>query len=383
MGLAARTVQALPMFFSPAHVAWATGLEDRIRCLGLAKERVSDVGPSLGRAGFFGALLPVRFGGESFSADSVSVRALCLTREELAYHSPLADAVFAVQGLGTYPRVLVQDDAASLQMYLAGERIAGFALTEPEAGSDVASLTTRAEHICGEWRLHGHKWLISNVGIADSFVVFANADPAQGKKGISAFVVQRTDPGLELRAQRTGSDHPLGELILSNARGRLLGAVGVGLRLALGTLDVFRTSVGAAAVGMAQRAFDEAAQFVTSRVQFKQRLSDFQMVQAKVAEMAIDLEASRLLVYRAAWAKDAGQSAPAEVAMAKMHATEAAQRVIDSAVQLLGGRGVLEDGVVAKLYRDIRPLRIYEGTTEIQKLIIASHLLPKQPLEGV
>jgi acyl-CoA dehydrogenase len=253
--------------------------------------------------------------------------------------------------------------------------VGGFALTEPEAGSDVASLRSVARREGDTWRIDGDKTFISNVGIASFFVVFANADPSLGKKGITAFLLRADAPGLTLEPIETLDDHPLGRLTMRGAPARLVGDVGQGLRLALGTLDVFRTSVGAAAVGMAQRALDESLAHVTARVQFGQPLASFQLVQASLADMATDIEASRLLVARAAWAKDTGQAGKTEVAMAKLFATEAAQRVIDRAVQLFGGLGVVRDGVAERLYRSIRALRIYEGTTEIQKLLIGAALV--------
>ena len=306
-----------------------------------------------------------------------SVRALCVAREVLAYASPLADAIFAVQGLASHPLALAGAD--EWHEYLAevttGQSIGGFALTEPEAGSDVGSMRATARHDGDAWLLEGEKTFISNVGIATFFVVFANADRAAGKKGISAFVVEADAPGLALEPIETIDDHPLGRLVMHGAHAQLLGEVGQGLRLALGTLDVFRTSVGAAAVGMGQRALDEAIAHVKKRVQFGKPLAQQQLVQASLADMATELDAARLLVARAAWAKDTKRAGKTEVAMAKMYATEAAQRVIDAAVQLHGGLGVVRGRVVERLYRSIRALRIYEGTTEIQKLIIGGALV--------
>jgi acyl-CoA dehydrogenase len=308
-----------------------------------------------------------------------SVRDLCVVREALAYFSPLADAIFAVQGLAVQPLAMAAGGAwaARVEELTSGRTIGGFALTEPEAGSDVASMRAAARREGGgeTWVLDGEKTFISNVGIAGLFVVFANADPALGKKGISAFLVEGDAPGLALEAIPTLDDHPLGRLVMRGARARLLGEIGQGMRLALGTLDVLRTSVGAAAVGMAQRALDEATRHVRGRVQFGKPLAEFQLVQAALAEMATDVEAARLLVARAAWAKDTGVAGKTEVAMAKMFATEAAQRVIDRAVQLFGGLGVVRGGVTESLYRSVRALRIYEGTTEIQKLIIGGALV--------
>ena len=281
------------------------------------------------------------------SGDTVDVRTLVLIREALGYANPLADAIFAVQGLGTYP-IAVAGDAAQrehLDALIRGETIAAFALTEPEAGSDVASLRTEARRDGDGWILDGEKTLISNVPIADLYVVFANADPSRGKKGITAFVVPKGAPGLELTPQRMSVDHPIGMLTLTGCRldaAAQLGPVGKGLGLALKTLETFRISVGAAACGMAARAIEETLVHVRRRVQFGRPLAEQQIVQAYLAEMATELDASRLLVARAAHVKDTIGGRPSrEVAMAKMYATEAAQRIIDKAVQLHGGRGVL------------------------------------------
>jgi acyl-CoA dehydrogenase len=326
----------------------------------------AEVAGLLGELGVFPLLGPEK-----------SVRALCVVREVLAYASPMADAIFAVQGLASHPLALAGAD--EWHEYLAevttGQSIGGFALTEPEAGSDVASMRAVARRDGDGWRLDGEKTFISNVGIATFFVVFANADRAAGKKGITAFVVDADAEGLQLEPIVTMDDHPVGRLILRGAQAQLLGEVGQGLRLALGTLDVFRTSVGAAANGIARRALDEAIAHVKRRVQFGKPLSEFQLVQASLADMATDYEAARLLVARAAWAKDTGCAGKTEVAMAKMFATEAAQRTVDRAVQLLGGLGVVRGGATERLYRSVRALRIYEGTTEIQKLIIGSALV--------
>jgi acyl-CoA dehydrogenase len=310
-------------------------------------------------------------------APSPSVRALCVVREALAYFSPMADAIFAVQGLAAQPLALAGAARwpALLDEVVTGRVIGGFALTEPEAGSDVASMRCTARRDGDGWRLDGEKTFISNVGIAGFFVVFANAEPSLGKKGISAFLLQADAPGLKQEPIATIDDHPLGRLLMKGAHAQLIGEVGQGLRLALGTLDVLRTSVGAAAVGMGQRALDAALAHVKKRVQFGKPLAEFQLVQGALADMATDLDAARLLVARAAWAKDTGRAGKTEVAMAKMFATEAAQRVIDRAVQLYGGLGVVRGEIPERLYRSVRALRIYEGTTEIQKLIIAGALL--------
>ena len=378
----------LPMFMADGHrllgdelAAKITGSDERL-------QNPSDVGGRLAELGLFDLLLPTGDGGRKIRADdgrqAIDVRALCLVREALAYCSPLADSVFAVQGLGSHPLVLVPSfpgRSELLGQVRRGETIGGFALTEPEAGSDVASMQTRARRDGAEWVLDGEKTFISNVGIAHHFIVFAkvtDASPDAGKRTISAFFVRATSPGLALEPIATSGDHPLGRLVMSGCRipvSALIGEVGQGLRLALGTLDIFRTSVGAAAVGMARRALDDTCARVKARVQFGKRLADQQLTQAALADMATDLDASRLLVYRAAWLKDHGHKAATEVAMAKLYATEAAQRVIDRAVQLHGGLGVTSGAFVERLYREVRPLRIYEGTSEIQRLIIGGALV--------
>ncbi len=304
---------------------------------------------------------------------SSDVRSLCLVREFLGYTSPLADAIYAVQGLGSYPILLVgnEEQKQGLAALRAGTRIAGFALTEPEAGSDVASMRTLATADGDTWRLTGQKTLISNVGIASQFVVFANANPDAGRKGIAAFLVQADAPGFSSKKIELSDDHPIGDIVLENCPAQLLGEVGGGFKLALTTLDRFRVSVGAAAVGMARRAFVEAAEHVRNRIQFGAPLAEQQLVQAHLANMQVDLDASRLLVLRAAHLADTQSGRlSSEAAMAKLFSTEAAQRVVDTAVQLMGGRGVVHGNIVEHLYRSVRPLRIYEGTSEIQRLII-------------
>jgi acyl-CoA dehydrogenase len=387
----------LPMFFEPAHVALGERLERSLEAGDEALEDPTRVVPRLAELDL------LRYAVPSASPHRVDVRSLCLVREALGQISPLADSIFAVQGLGSHPIVLSPAFPGRdlvLARLSAGEITAGFALTEPEAGSDVAALRTSARREGDEWVLDGEKIYISNVGIAHAFTVFARVEPAPAhaaapapRKTVSAFWVPAHAAGLTLEPMGLagGGRHPLGRLRMKDCRipaSALLGEVGAGLRLGLGTLDVFRTSVGAAAVGMARRALDESIAHAKARVQFQKRLADFQLTQAALAEMATDLDAARLLVYRAAWDKDVrGAKSPdappasgarpsaIPVAMAKMFATEAAQRVIDRAVQLHGGSGVVEASVVGDLYRDIRPLRIYEGTTEIQKLIIGGELV--------
>jgi acyl-CoA dehydrogenase len=359
----APSCRALEPFFDDAHRALDEVSARVIAADEASLHDVARVVPRLGAAGLLSHVAP-----------RVQVRALCVVRERLGYVSPLADAIFAVQGLAVHPLLLASHDKwrAVIDGVIAGARVGGFALTEPEAGSDVASMRSAATRDGDRWLIDGDKTFISNVGIADYFVVFANADRTLGKRGISAFFVSRDAPGLTLEPIETIDDHPLGRLTMRRCHAELVGEIGQGMRFALGTLDAFRTSVGAAANGMAMRALDEAITHVRSRVQFGQALAEFQLVQGALADMATELDAARLLVARAAWAKDTGREARTDVAMAKMFATETAQKVIDRAVQLSGGSGVVRGRAVERLYRSVRALRIYEGTTEIQKLIIGS-----------
>ena len=310
-------------------------------------------------------------------------RASCIVREALAGASPLADAVFALQALGVVP-MLLSKNATIRQRWLdpaiQGRAMASFAMTEPNAGSDVASLGATAEPDGNGYVLNGTKTFISNAGIADFYTVFATTDPSKKDQGIGCFVVPADTPGLRfVRPLILSSPHPLGEIAFQNARitgDCRLDAAGEGFKLGLATLDRLRATVGAAACGMAARALTEAIAHAKSRRQFGKPLADFQLIQEKLARMATDLTAARLLVYRAAWEKDQGAArVTLEAAMAKAFATEAAQRIVDDAVQVLGGRGVLTDSMVDRLYRSVRALRIYEGTTEIQHLIIAGQLV--------
>lgn len=311
------------------------------------------------------------------------LRLCCLQREVLGAASPLADAVFALQALGSVPILLSGNDAARKRFAepaLRGEAMAAFAMTEADAGSDVASIATTARRKGDEWILDGSKLFISNAGIADFYVVFASSASGRGAKGITAFVVPSDAPGLRfVRPLVMSSPHPLGEIAFEECRvpdGNRLGDEGGGFRLGLSTLDRLRGTVAAAACGMGRRALDEAMAHVITRRQFGQPLAEFQLVQEKLARMAVDLDAARLLTYRAAAKLDGGaERATVEAAMAKAFATEAAQRIVDDAVQLLGGRGVMADHPVDRLYRSVRALRIYEGTTEVQHLIIAGALL--------
>jgi acyl-CoA dehydrogenase len=317
---------------------------------------------------------------------SRDLRACCLVREALASASPLADHVFALQALGTTPILLAEHQDLErrwLPVVTDGTAMAAFAMTEPDAGSDVASLTTTAQRDGDSYVLDGIKTLISNAGIADFYTVFATTDPGRGRDGISCFVVPADTAGLVFtKAQIASAPHPLGEIAFDGCRvpaTSRLGTEGEGYRLGLATLDRLRATVAAAACGMAARAMEEALVHVTSRHQFGKPLAHFQLTQARLAGMATDLDAARLLTYRAAAAQDAGGArVTLEASMAKAFATEAAQRIVDGAVQLLGGRGVLDAHPVALLYRAIRALRIYEGTTEIQQLVIARQLLARR-----
>jgi acyl-CoA dehydrogenase len=313
----------------------------------------------------------------------LDLRGCCLMREALAEASPLADAVFALQGLGTTP-ILLAGSEAQKQRWLGpiarGEVMTAFAITEAEAGSDVAGIATTARREGAGYVLDGAKTLISNAGIADLYTVFASTDPSKGPKGISCFLVPADAPGFRFGGpQVLSAPHPLGEIAFKECQvpaEALLGAEGRGYALGLATLDRLRPTVAAAACGMAARALAESLAHVRRRQQFGKALAQFQLVQQKLARMATDLTAARLLTYRAAFEKDQGRERiTSEAAMAKSFATEAAQRAVDDAVQLLGGRGVLADHPVEHLYRAVRALRIYEGTTEIQQLIIAGELL--------
>jgi acyl-CoA dehydrogenase len=333
----------------------------------------------LGAAGLLRLAVPAPYGG---ARDRLDVRALCLARETLARAHGLADFAFAMQGLGTGPISLFGSEALK-ERYLppvaAGERIAAFALSEPDAGSDVAAMTTTARSVDGGYVIDGVKTWISNAGIADHYVVFCRF-PEAGERGYAAFVVDADNPGLRV-SERIDviAPHPLGTLALDGCRvdaEALVGPAGGGMRVALGTLDVFRSTVGAAALGFARRALDEAVRWTSARQAFGKPLADFQLTQSALGQMALEVDASALLVYRAAWTRDSGaERITREAAMAKLYATEAAQRVIDTAVQLFGGRGVVSGAPVETLYREIRALRIYEGTSEIQKLVIAAQLL--------
>lgn len=336
---------------------------------------------ALGGAGLLRYTVPKAWGGAFESLDS---RALCLMREALAAHDGLADFAFAMQGLGSGAISLGGSDMLRrrwLPRVAAGEAIAAFALSEPDSGSDAASLTCRAERVANGWRLDGIKTWISNGGIADFYCIFARSDATiAGARGISAFLVPASTPGLDASVRiEVMSPHPLATLTLSHCivpDDHRLGEVGEGFSLAMRTLDIFRTSVAAAAVGFARRALAETLAHAQSRGMFGATLGAQPLAQAMIGDMATDVDAAALLTYRAAWQRDTqdGRST-AVAAMAKLSATELAQRVIDQAVQLHGGRGVRVGEVVERLYRDIRALRIYEGATEVQRLLVGREAL--------
>jgi len=317
----------------------------------------------------------------------IDTRAICLIRETLARHAGLADFAFAMQGLGSGAISLfgsVEQRSNWLPRVAEGSAIAAFALSEPAAGSDVAALQCAARRDGDAWVLDGEKTWISNGGIADFYVVFARTGEAaeRSARGISAFIVDAATPGLEV-AERIDviAPHPLARLCFDDCRvpaACLIGGEGEGFKVAMATLDVFRTSVAAAALGFARRAMAEALAHAQARPMFGKLLADFQLTQARLAQMALEIDAAALLTYRAAWLRDSGKRVTKEAAMAKLAATESAQRVIDSAVQLFGGQGVQRGQVVEGLYREIRALRIYEGASEVQLLIIARELLAPQ-----
>ncbi|MBS0532673.1 MAG: acyl-CoA dehydrogenase family protein [Proteobacteria bacterium] len=332
---------------------------------------------ALGQGGFLAHTAPATEGDKL--QEKLDVRTLALSRETLARHSGLADFAFAMQGLGAGPISLfgtAAQRAAWLPKTRAGEAIAAFALSEAASGSDVANITASARRDGDSYIIDGEKTWISNGGIADLYVVFARTGEAPGAKGLSAFIVEGANPGLSI-AERLEviAPHPLARLAFKHCRvpaSALIGKPGDGFKIAMATLDVFRTTVGAAALGFARRALDETVNRAGSRQLFGAPLGELQMVQGHIADMALDIDAAALLVYRAAWVKDMGAARVSrEAAMAKLYATESAQRVIDAAVQIHGGDGVRSGHAVETLYREIRALRIYEGASDVQKIIIS------------
>jgi acyl-CoA dehydrogenase len=373
-------------FFEPRHKTLAMELEQWATAH-LADEHakhVDDACRTLVRQLGAGGWLKHAVGGLTYGAfaDAIDTRAICLIRETLAWHSGLADFAFAMQGLGS-GAITLFGSSLQKQQYLPrvvqGSAIAAFALSELDAGSDVAALQCEARRDGDAYILNGEKTWISNGGIADFYVLFARTGEAEGSRGITAFIVDSTTPGFEI-AERIEviAPHPLARLTFHNCRipdSQRLGAPGQGFKVAMATLDVFRTSVAAAALGFARRAMEESLRRATSRKMFGQTLADFQLTQANLATMANDIDAAALLTYRAAWLPDQGRPVTVEAAMAKMTATETAQRIIDKAVQIFGALGVVSGSTVERLYREIRPLRIYEGATEVQQLIIARGII--------
>jgi len=382
-------------FLSDRHLRLAAGIEafatESIATLEpaesdeAARGRAREILGLLGGAGWAAYAVPEAWGG---ALEGVDLRACCLIREALAFASPLADAVFALQALGSMPLALAGTDEARrrwLPEVAAGRAMAAFALTELGAGSDPGAVATRARRHGDAYALTGGKTFISNAGIADLYTVFAATDPSAGTRGLTAFAVPADSPGLVFgRAQVMSAPHPLGEIAFDECRVPLsarIGAEGEGFKVAMRTLDRLRPTVAAAACGMASRALEEALEHAVEREQFGRPLADFQLTRQKLARMTTELTAARLLTYRAASEGDEGRGSGRRgattlaAAMAKAFATEAAQRVVDDAVQILGGRGVLADHPVDRLYRSVRALRIYEGTTEIQQLVIARELL--------
>ncbi|RFP77797.1 acyl-CoA dehydrogenase family protein [Hydrogenophaga borbori] len=377
-------------FFGEHHRALALGLADWAGAQRVDesddRRACRDWVRRLGDAGWLRYCVPAAHGG---ALDKLDSRALVVLRETLAFHSPLADFAFAMQGLGSGSITLGGSEAQReqrLRAVASGAQIAAFALSEPEAGSDVAGMRTRARPVDGGWALDGCKTWISNGGLADYYVVFAKTTPDAGARGISAFVVPADAPGLDTTEHiDVMAPHPLATLRFKDCRvgaDALVGTVDGGFKLAMQTLDIFRASVAAAALGMARRAFAEAVAHAKRREMFGQHLADFQLTQARLGEMSALIDAAAMLTYRAAWMRDEsashGAGTPAytaAAAAAKLTATENAQRVIDMAVQMFGGRGVRVGEVVEHLYRDIRSLRIYEGASEVQLLILGKNAL--------
>lgn len=367
----ARLAQSLDAW-ARQNIAHSHGADVDAECRQLVK--------ALGEAGWLRhAVAGTAYGG---AGEHIDTRAICLIRETLARHSGLADFAFAMQGLGSGAISLAGSEEQKkryLSLVARGDAISAFALSEPDAGSDVAAMACEARLEGDHYVINGEKTWISNGGIADFYVVFVRTGEAAGSRGLSALIVEAGTPGFEI-AERINviAPHPLARLKFSNCRvpaAQLVGAAGEGFKVAMRTLDVFRTSVAAASLGFARRAMDEALQRATSRKMFGGVLADFQLTQAKLAQMATQIDSAALLTYRAAWLRDQGENVTREAAMAKMTATENAQQVIDAAVQIWGGLGVVSEQPVERLYREIRALRIYEGATEVQQLIIGRDLV--------
>ena len=394
VGLAAgmTDTESIQTFLAPRHLQLAQEIaaftRQEISPLSVATEdaaarvqarRILEI---LGRGGWYAHAVEREYGGCESGPD---FRACCLIRETLASASPLADSVFALQCLGSMPLTLAGSETQKrrhLRKIVAGDVMTAFAMTEPGAGSDVGGMKTTARRDGDSWVLDGQKWLITNAGVADLYTVFAVTDPGAGTRGISLFLVEAGQPGFHFVGPQVLSEpHPLGEISFDGCRvpaDNLLGTLNEGFKTGMRTLDRLRCTVAAAACGMASRALDEALRHARERQQFGQPLSNFQFTQQKLARMATDLTAARLLTYRAAQLADSGASrVTLEAAMAKSFATEAAQRIVDDAIQIWGGRGVLAESPVDRLYRAVRALRIYEGATEVQHMVIARQLLDR------
>ncbi|MCF8474715.1 MAG: acyl-CoA dehydrogenase family protein [Emcibacter sp.] len=375
-------------FLEPHHKKLALDLDkwcgENLHDISHARDQADDMCQMLvkrfGQAGFLRYAVPKAYGGIH---DKLDVRSLCLIRETLARYDGLADFAFAMQGLGSGTISLFGSEEQK-QIYLTavgrGEKIAAFALSEPNAGSDVAAMTTNFRIDGDELVLNGCKTWISNGGIADYYTVFARKVGTEGSKGISAIIVDANNGGLKIAEKiEVTAPHPLAKLEFSECRvpkSALIGEEGRGFKYAMATLDVFRTTVGAASMGFAKRAMDEAMKRATSRHLFGAPMTNLQIIQSKLGDMAVGIDASALLIYRAAWVKDCvADRVTREAAMAKLYATEAAQKIIDDAIQIFGGQGVVFGETVERLYRDVRSLRIYEGASEVQKIIIAGQAL--------
>jgi len=378
-----------PMFFEEAHGAVYQRAQEvaktRIRPMEEQEEAPNEdiqaraFAGVIGDAGLARYAVPKEYGGMK---EEVDIRSICLIRESLASASGFADSMFAMQGLGSYPITLAgthDQKSKWLPDVAKGERLCAFALTEENAGSDVVAMETRAERRGTQYVLNGRKRYITNTGVAGSYVVFAKTDPEAGHRGISAFIVTPDDPGFRVASrQRVTAPHPIGEIAMEDCvvnADRRIGAEGDGFKVAMGTLDRFRPTVGAAALGLGARALEEGIGYTQRRHQFGAPLFSLQAVQMVLAQGATDLEGARLLVYTAAWHADHGVARiTLEAAMGKLSATESAFRLIDSCVQVHGGAGVIVGGVPERLYREIRALRIYEGASDVQKLVIARNL---------
>lgn len=382
-----------PFFFEPLHQGAAARAQQFAEMWNRSEENPNqttiDAVKELAQYELTRYCVPEAFGGIAIGRPhALDCRALTLIRENLGWSSALLDTAFAMQGLGSYPITLAgtnEQKGHYLPGILDGSRLGAFALTEPSAGSDVASMSCIATPVDGGYCLNGEKTFISNAGVASQYIVFAQTQSGSGRAGIVAIIVDAGTAGLQIEPFDVVAPHPIGTLRFNDcfvSDTQRLGAVGDGFQIAMKTLDVFRTTVGGASLGMARRAIDESLERAMTRVQFGKPIFEQQQIAAYLAEMKTMFDASRLLVYRAAWCKDTSeQRVSSEVAVGKLFATESAQKIVDRAVQIHGGLGVKKGSVVERLYREVRALRIYEGTSEIQKVVIAAgmkHLHQRQ-----